>query len=194
MVIEREHTNEEAMARLDTTGEMSADRNKLDDSREPLGSELKQKMYESGQAAREKLGEQTEALTEKAVNLSEQQKSIGAKQLASVASAVHTAAGELEQQMPHAANLVHAAADGLNSAATALRERRIDELLTDVGDFARERPLLVFGGAVLAGFAMTRFVKSSATTTPKDASTRAAPRASTIPTGDTINRDYEGTA
>src|SRR6185436_12287791 len=143
------------MATLDTSGELNRDT-------QQLGTELKQKMSETGQAARQKLGEKAEALTEKAMGLSEQQKTLGAQQLAGVASAVHTAAGELEQQMPQAANLVRAAAEKIDSAATALRERRIDELLGDIGDFARERPWLVFGGAVLAGFAMTRFVKSSA--------------------------------
>jgi hypothetical protein len=189
------------MARLDTSGEMNAASNKLDGSQEPLGTELKQKLYESGQAARTKLGEKTEALTEKAVNLGERQKSMGADQLASFASAVHTAAGELESQMPQAANLVHGAAEKLDIAATALRERRLDEIFTDIGDFARERPLLVFGGAILAGFALTRFVKSSAMHTamatpesPEPVRRRMSARNEAIPTGDIIDRDYEGTA
>jgi hypothetical protein len=195
------------MARLDNSGAL--DRN---DSQQ-LGAELRQKMYDSGQAARQKLGEKTEDLTQKAVNLSEQHKSIGAQQLQNVASAVHTAAGELEQKMPQAANFVHAAATKLDDAATALRERRIDDLMSDIGDFARERPWLVFGGAVLAGFAMTRFVKSSASGDAirlsggdqsamqsrsrmrEETSTSAQDRSPNfIPNGDTIDRSYEGTA
>jgi len=204
------------MPRFDSSGQLDPNRNKLD---QPIGAEIKQKLYDSGQAAGEKLSEKAEALTEKAVNLSEQQKSIGAQQLASVASAVHTAAGELEQKMPQAANLVRAAADKIDSAALALRERRLDQLLNDVGDFTRERPWLVFGGAVLAGFAVTRFVKSSASAMPEQpattrtqSTTRAQPmsppRTSTespytpspsaapnfIPNGDTIDRGFEGTA
>jgi hypothetical protein len=195
------------MARLDNSGAL--DRNKS----QPLGSELKQKMYESGQTAREKLSDKTEELTQKAVNLSEQQKSIGAQQLQTVASAAHTAAGELEQNMPQAANLVHAAATKLDSAATALRERRIDDLMSDINDFARERPWLVFGGAVLAGFAMTRFVKSSAngdgvqlmgegqsSTQPRSGmqnETRTAASSQSpnvMPKGDSLDRNYEGMA
>jgi len=196
------------MARLDNSGEMNR-------NNQQLGTELKQKMSESGQAARQKLSEKTEALTEKAVNLSEQQKSIGAQQLAGVASAVHTAAGDLERQMPQAANYVRAAADKLDSAAAALRERRVDELLNDISEFARERPLLVFGGAVLVGLAITRFVKSSASDgqlMDQSSSRRSSPRTQPtqamqsetpltpnqpphfVPSGDTIDRAYEGTA
>lgn len=171
------------MARLDTSSETEKMARSAQ-SGTPLGSEIKQKMYDSGQAARQKLGAQAEALTEKAADLGEQQKSIGAQQLASVASAVLTAANELQQQMPQAANLVRSAAQHIESASTALRERRVGDLMNDISDFTRERPFTVFGGAVLAGFALTRFLKSSAQ--------RSLPRQQETGTlGDLTNRDFD---
>ena len=92
----------------------------------------------------------------------EQQKRAGAEQLGSVARAVHGAAGELERQLPHAARYVHDAADRLDNAATALRERNVDDILRSVTQFARSQPATFFGSAVFAGFALSRFLKSSA--------------------------------
>jgi hypothetical protein len=46
--------------------------------------------------------------------------------------------------------------------ASSLRERSIDDLVRSLNNFARNQPAAFFGGAVLAGFALSRFLKSSA--------------------------------
>jgi hypothetical protein len=92
----------------------------------------------------------------------EQQKSAGAGQADQMAKAVHSAADELQDQMPQAADFVHSAAAQLEKGADALRNRRIGDLVSDVNDFGRREPLALFGAAVLAGFAASRFLKSSA--------------------------------
>jgi hypothetical protein len=64
--------------------------------------------------------------------------------------------------MPQAATFVHDAATRLEGAAASLRERSVDDLLRSFNNFARSQPAALFGGAVLAGFALSRFLKSSA--------------------------------
>ena len=97
-----------------------------------------------------------------AEQLTERQKQAGASQFDVTANAVHDAADELEQQMPKAAEFVHAAASRIEEGASALRERSIGDLINTFTDFGKKEPLALFGGAVLAGFAISRFLKSSA--------------------------------
>ena len=94
--------------------------------------------------------------------LAEQQKQAGADQIGGVARAVQGAAREIEQKMPQAAGFIHDAATRLEGAAASLRERSVDDLMRSLNDFARTQPAVFFGGAVLAGFALSRFLKSSA--------------------------------
>jgi hypothetical protein len=105
---------------------------------------------------------QEQAAFEHAQTLAEQQKQTGAKQLGDVAGAIHDAAHELEGHLPQAAKYVHSAASHLEEGSAALRERSISELMASFNDLARKQPMTVFGGALLAGFAMSRFLKSSA--------------------------------
>jgi hypothetical protein len=114
------------------------------------------------ESAGPKLESLAEPLKEKARRLVERQKDLAVDQIGNVAHAAHHAARELETQMPQAASLIHDAATRLEDVASALQERSIDENVETIGKLARTRPLAFFGGAVLAGFALSRFLKSSA--------------------------------
>jgi len=96
-----------------------------------------------------------------AEELAEGQKRAGAEKVDEMARAVHGAADELGKQMPQAAELVHAAASRFEQGANALRERNIRDLMSTVNEMGRKEPLAFFGGAVVAGFAISRFLKSS---------------------------------
>jgi hypothetical protein len=126
-----------------------------------MGEQLKQQATDAAAKAQQKLSETAGHLTDEVRTFSAEQKSMSADHIHGIADAVHVAARELEQRMPQAASLVHSTATQLDSAAQALRQRSINELLSDVGDFARREPALFFGGAVLAGFALSRFLMSS---------------------------------
>jgi hypothetical protein len=99
---------------------------------------------------------------DKARDLAEQQKAAGADQLGGMAHAMEAAAGELQKQMPLAAEYVDDVAARLDDLASALRERSVDDMLGNVSDFARRQPAVFFAGAIAAGFALSRFAKSSA--------------------------------
>lgn len=128
----------------------------------------------AGAAAEEKIGSMVDSAQESIVSaikpakegvqsFAERQKALGAQQLGSVARAAHRVAQEMESEMPGVARSVHSAAGRLDAASSSLRDQSLEELLANVGDLARKRPVAFFGGAVLAGFALSRFLKASAT-------------------------------
>jgi hypothetical protein len=90
------------------------------------------------------------------------QKQAGAEVMDATGRAIRSAADDLEEQSPAVADLIRSGAERVSSTAAALRERDVDDLLDSAGRFARERPAALFGVAVVAGLALSRFLKSSA--------------------------------
>jgi hypothetical protein len=110
--------------------------------------------------AEQSLKEGATQLKESAAQIAEQQKETGARQLSGIAGAVHAAADQLDQQLPGAARYIHDAAERIDHAASDLRNRNLADIADGVRRLGQERPLALFGGAVLAGFVLTRFLKS----------------------------------
>jgi hypothetical protein len=102
----------------------------------------------------------SESLKGSAAALARRQKEVGAEQLSGIAGAVHAAADELERQVPGAGGYVHDAAARIDTMASGLKERDLSQLADGMRQLGRERPLALFGGAVLVGFALSRFLKS----------------------------------
>jgi hypothetical protein len=115
--------------------------------------------------AKAKLGEVAEPVREKAIEVAQQQKDAGADQVGHFARAVHGAASALEQEMPQLATYVHDAGQKLEGLADDLRNGSVDDLMDKFGRYAKDQPALIFGGAMVAGFALTRFLKASASQT-----------------------------
>ena len=130
------------------------------DNGDPAG-ELKDQVASAASEAREQAADVAQSAKAQARRLAEQQKEAGANQLGGIAHAVDSAADELENQMPQSAEYIHEMADKLESAAKSLRERNVDDLLRQAGDLARQQPAMFFAGAVLTGFALSRFLKRS---------------------------------
>jgi hypothetical protein len=119
---------------------------------------------QTGETAREVQGSLHQAsnfIKDRARSAAEQRKQTGAIKIDAIARAVHSAAQEISPEMPEAASLVHGAADHLQAASSAIRNRSVDDLVTQMNAFAKSQPAAFFGGAVLAGFALARFLKSS---------------------------------
>lgn len=83
----------------------------------------------------------------------------------SVADAGERLASTLQDSADEARGLgaqaLSGAANGLNSAATALRSQSLDDLAARAKDFARRNPGAFAAGAAVAGFAVARFLRSS---------------------------------
>jgi hypothetical protein len=124
-------------------------------------SEWKRQAEYVAEDAKTALDAASVTVKERARTVAEQQKKAGADQIGGVARAIHGAAHEIEQEMPHAAGFIHDAAAKLEGAANSLRDRSVDDLIRSLNKFARSQPAAFVGGAVLAGFALSRFLKSS---------------------------------
>ena len=118
---------------------------------------------QSGAAAdlRDKAGEAASAVIDEARNLAEERKSAAADNVGRLSHAVHGAADQLGEELPQAAGYIHSAADRLHTAAKNLRDRSVEDMAGDFANFARRQPVAALAGAVLAGFALARFLKSS---------------------------------
>jgi hypothetical protein len=143
-----EFQDEQARSVEDTRGSLAAGR-------------MAEDLSSLGRQARSNIAEAAESAKAEARRIAGQQKEAGADRLGEVAGAVHGAARTLEAGMPQVASYVHGAADQIEDAARKLRHRSVDELIDGIGSFARTQPAVFFGGALLAGFALTRFLKSS---------------------------------
>jgi len=108
-------------------------------------------------------GELVQPMKEKAQQIAEEHKQAGAERLGDVARAIHEAADQLDEELPaQAGAYIHKAAEGIEQVSSAIRDRSIGDLLGTLENFARRQPVAFFGGAVLTGFVLSRFLKSTA--------------------------------
>jgi hypothetical protein len=91
----------------------------------------------------------------------EVQKARGAEAINGFARAISSAASELESQSPKVARSVRDAAAKVGGLSRSLSNHNVDQLFKAASDMAREQPMFFIGGAVAAGFALSRFLKSS---------------------------------
>jgi len=111
----------------------------------------------------------------------ETQKDHGAAAMRGFAKAIRTASDDLDAQAPEIARHFRGAAGSLESLSDNLRSRSVGDLFGAATDLARKQPAAFFAGAVVAGFALSRFLKS---TGRSGASTQAGtPEVSTASVG-----------
>ena len=107
-------------------------------------------------------GEFVGDLKDKVHDIAEGQQRAAADRIGGIAHAADSAADELAKHVPLAADALHRVAQRLEAAASTLREKDLDEMLRNVGEFARTQPVAFFAGAAFTGFALSRFLRSSA--------------------------------
>ena len=145
---------------METTDRMTDDAGvRGDDEGARWGARSESSATEQARAAAGSIGEQVK---ERVRNVAEEEKSAGADQLGGVADAMQKASDELKKTMPSAAQSIDDMAHRLGEFASSLRQRSVDDMLNEASAFGRRRPGAFFVGAVAAGFALSRFVKSSA--------------------------------
>lgn len=88
------------------------------------------------------------------------QKNLLSNGLGNVATAARQSTQHLrERQHDAVAQYVDRAADGLDRFSTRLRERDVNEIMSDVGRAARKQPALFVGTAVALGVVAARLVQ-----------------------------------
>jgi hypothetical protein len=100
--------------------------------------------------------------TDKLKQTVEGQKTAGADYVGSLADTIRRAASEFDNDLPIAGTYIRKAASQVEGVADKLRTGNFSDLVQGAQSFARRQPTAFLGLAVLAGFGVVRFLKSSA--------------------------------
>jgi F0F1-type ATP synthase membrane subunit b/b' len=129
---------------------------------EHLTERARQKAGELAGGLKRQAEESAEDLRQRALSAVDQQKEAAIGGIEGVAHALRSASDDLrERGQPLAAEYSRQVADGVESLANWVSRRNVDDVKGGLEDFARARPVAFLGGAVVAGFAIARFMKSS---------------------------------
>jgi vacuolar-type H+-ATPase subunit E/Vma4 len=132
------------------------------DAAASLKSDLQQTAKAATRAAQEQASAFAADVGHEINKAAEEQKARGTEAMQGFARAINSAAGELEEQSPTVARYVRDAAKQVDSLSNNIRGRSVTELMQAATDLARSQPAVFFAGAMAAGFALSRFLKSSA--------------------------------
>ena len=108
-------------------------------------------------------GETAEQARRRAEAEAERAKTRGAGEVHTWASALERAAGELGRDSVQG-RAVHGLAEQIDDFARSIEHQSVGEMVGRLADFGRRNPVAFAGGALLAGFALSRF----ATARPDD--------------------------
>lgn len=96
-------------------------------------------------------------------SLFKEQCNAAAAEVGGIAEALHRAAQQLsEREQSTTARYIDRAAEALDRMVDSVREGDLRTVLGKTEDFARRNPGVFFGGSVLVGLMLSRFLKSSA--------------------------------
>ena len=100
--------------------------------------------------------------TDKLKQTVDSQKSAGADYVGSLAGTIRRAAKEFDGDLPSAGSYIRKTASQVEGVADTIRTGNFKNLVRGAQSFARRQPTAFLGIAVLAGFGVVRFLKSSA--------------------------------
>jgi hypothetical protein len=140
------------------------------------GRDLKDKAVGLAGTSTETIKEQASEFVDAAKNVASQasdkfketidgQKTAGADYVGSLADTIRRAAREFDGDLPIAGTYIRKAASGVEGVADTIRTGNFNDLVRGAQSFARRQPTAFLGMAVLAGFGVVRFLKSSANDT-----------------------------
>jgi hypothetical protein len=114
------------------------------------------------QQAGETRDELRDAARQQAESLLDRQKSAAADQAERVTTVLHKMADEFErQEQPYFSGCVNELAKRSDAFSRTLRERDLEALMEQTRHYSRQHPALFMGGAIAAGFMLSRFMRSS---------------------------------
>jgi hypothetical protein len=113
-----------------------------------------------GKEARAMAGRVTEQLSETA----EASVGRGADALGSFVRAMQAAGREIEPESPALARTLDDVASNVDGFAETIRGRSLSDLVSSAAELARRNPTMFVAGTILAGFAVSRFVRSTGPT------------------------------
>lgn len=112
--------------------------------------------------ASETTDELRNAARQQAESMLDRQKAAAADQAEKVTTVLHKMADEFErQEQPYFSGCVNELAKRSDVFTRNLRERDLHFLAEQTRDYSRQHPALFMGGAIAAGFMLSRFLRSS---------------------------------
>ena len=90
------------------------------------------------------------------------QKNAGAEYVGNLAETMRRAAREFDNDLPIAGTYIRKAASQIEGVSDSIKNGDFNDLVRGAQQFARRQPTAFLGIAVLAGFGLVRFLKSSA--------------------------------
>ena len=137
------------------------------------GPSVKQAVHNTAQEAKREGQRLASKATEHAETVAEERKKRAADYMRGVSAAMRSGGQTLEKEgYEGTAGLVEQAAGQVHDLATNFANRGPRDLLQEVERFAKERPTLFVGAALLTGLGISRFLKSSPPTERSTADTR----------------------
>jgi hypothetical protein len=100
------------------------------------------------------------------------QKIAGAEYVGSLANTMRRAAREFDGDLPIAGTYIRKAASQVEGMSESIKTGNLNDLVRGAQAFARRQPTAFLGMAVLAGFGVVRFLKSSAESSESGSSQR----------------------
>ena len=100
--------------------------------------------------------------TDKLKSAVNERKSSGAEYVGTLADTMRRAAREFDTDLPIAGTYIRKAAEQVDGVSEGIRNGNLNDLVRSAQSFARRQPTAFLGIAVLAGFGVVRFLKSSA--------------------------------
>jgi hypothetical protein len=128
---------------------------------------IKEQASQLAEDAQVKMDETIHVAQQEAKSMLSSQKGRAAESLGGIAQALRQTGQQMQEgEQAAIAQYAQQAADKIEQFSAQLQTKDVDQLLADVEGFARRRPEVFLGGALLLGFAAARFLKSSAPKLP----------------------------
>ena len=137
------------------------------------GREFKDKAKDIADSSADVIKDRTSELVDAAKDMASQatgklqetlqgQKQAGAEYVGSLADTMRRAAREFDADLPIAGAYIRKAASQIEGVSDSIKTGNFNDLVQGAQSFARRQPTAFLGIAVLAGFGVVRFLKSSA--------------------------------
>lgn len=131
------------------------------DKAQQSADKAQEKVSETAAMAKEQAKRAAAQVTEQAKTTVDSRLTDVAGEIGSVASAVRQTTYEIGSENQTVARYGERIAEQLEGISSYLNEKGVEDVLTDLQDFARRKPAVFLGGAFMLGMVVGRFVRSS---------------------------------
>jgi hypothetical protein len=131
------------------------------DKAQEVAVNAQEKVSETAGIAKEQAKKAAAQVGEQAKTTVDSRMSDVAHELGSVAEAVRQTSYEIGGESQTVSRYGERLAEQLDGISTYLNEKGVEDVLTDLQDFARRQPVVFLGGAFMLGIVAGRFVRSS---------------------------------